>query len=640
MPTILYLDVDDEITSAAARIRGAPETKVALVLPAGSRLATSRINFRLLAREALERNRVLSIVAADPAARAIAASAGLPVHASVAEFEAAIAPAAGSPATDPSATAVGPVADAPAPTTARSRKRAATAAAAATAAGAAAGGAGSAAGLGAAGAAGAGPSAGGGDAATGPGVAAVGSAAGLAATGDPAVRPAARPEQLSADLDGAGDSEPTPVPAAGVAATSETRARSGAATTPIMPTTSIRRGQPGGLAISLGVLAVVALILVVGGYLILPQATVTVTPVAVPVGPVEFTVRADPDATSIDPVGGVIPATRLSKDFDASGEFKATGERVVQKKATGQVTFSSENTFVPVTIPSGTSVRTGSGVAFVTTQEITLPKASFATGPSRRNVGVVAVKAGPAGNVDPGTIIVAPSDIDDLLAGGGVTNRQATSGGSREVFIQVSAKDIEAAMASLTRVLDGQFDAWAAAPDDLPTGTTAFPATGQLGTPIPSVDPTTLVGKEQDTFPLSASATGTVVAVDTSQVDQIAADRISGNIPADHALQAGSVSSTHDGGQADGDLVDFRVTAKAAAIPVLDPAVLRDEIKGKAVAEARRLLERYGTVSIETWPGFVSSIPTLDLRLDLKVAGAEGLPGPSGSPSAPSPSGP
>ena len=50
--TIVYLDVDDEITSAAARIRTAEEVDVALVLPAGSRIATSRINFRLLAREA------------------------------------------------------------------------------------------------------------------------------------------------------------------------------------------------------------------------------------------------------------------------------------------------------------------------------------------------------------------------------------------------------------------------------------------------------------------------------------------------------------------------------------------------------------------------------------------------------------
>ncbi|MGZ6339379.1 MAG: hypothetical protein ACXWNG_03335, partial [Candidatus Limnocylindrales bacterium] len=60
---VFYLDVDDEITSAAQRIRSTTDRTVALVLPAGSRLATSRINFRLLAREAGERARSLVIVA-------------------------------------------------------------------------------------------------------------------------------------------------------------------------------------------------------------------------------------------------------------------------------------------------------------------------------------------------------------------------------------------------------------------------------------------------------------------------------------------------------------------------------------------------------------------------------------------------
>ena len=50
---VIYLDVDDEITSAAARIRTVEGRRVALVLPHGSRVATSRINFRLLARDAL-----------------------------------------------------------------------------------------------------------------------------------------------------------------------------------------------------------------------------------------------------------------------------------------------------------------------------------------------------------------------------------------------------------------------------------------------------------------------------------------------------------------------------------------------------------------------------------------------------------
>lgn len=84
---IVYLEIDDEITSAAARIRASDASRIAVVLPYGSRVATSRINFRLLSRDALTHEKRLSVVAADPATRALAASAGLPVFSSVAEYE-------------------------------------------------------------------------------------------------------------------------------------------------------------------------------------------------------------------------------------------------------------------------------------------------------------------------------------------------------------------------------------------------------------------------------------------------------------------------------------------------------------------------------------------------------------------------
>ena len=106
----LYLDVDDEITSAVARIRAATDDKIALVLPYGSRLATSRINFRLLAREAEAQGRGLEIVAPDAAARALAAAAGLVVHPSVAALEAA---AAGHPLPDADVAAGAAEEDAP-----------------------------------------------------------------------------------------------------------------------------------------------------------------------------------------------------------------------------------------------------------------------------------------------------------------------------------------------------------------------------------------------------------------------------------------------------------------------------------------------------------------------------------------------
>ena len=86
---IYYLDIDDEITSAAARLRDSSDSRIALVLSAGSRVATSRINFLLLAREAKRRHKRLAIIAADPTVQSIARSAELPVYASVGEYEAA-----------------------------------------------------------------------------------------------------------------------------------------------------------------------------------------------------------------------------------------------------------------------------------------------------------------------------------------------------------------------------------------------------------------------------------------------------------------------------------------------------------------------------------------------------------------------
>ena len=50
--SVCYLDVQDEITDAVARLRAASDGRVIVVLPPGSRIGTSRINFRLLLREA------------------------------------------------------------------------------------------------------------------------------------------------------------------------------------------------------------------------------------------------------------------------------------------------------------------------------------------------------------------------------------------------------------------------------------------------------------------------------------------------------------------------------------------------------------------------------------------------------------
>jgi hypothetical protein len=87
---VWYLDGDDEITDAVARLRDATDERVVFVVPTGSRIATGRINFRLLAREAAARDLRLAIASPDTQVRAMAASAGVLALGTAAEAEAAL----------------------------------------------------------------------------------------------------------------------------------------------------------------------------------------------------------------------------------------------------------------------------------------------------------------------------------------------------------------------------------------------------------------------------------------------------------------------------------------------------------------------------------------------------------------------
>ncbi len=87
---VWYLDSDDEITDAVARLRNATDERVVFVVPTGSRIATGRINFKLLHREAAARGLTLAIASPDVQVRAMAASAGVLGLPTATEAEAAL----------------------------------------------------------------------------------------------------------------------------------------------------------------------------------------------------------------------------------------------------------------------------------------------------------------------------------------------------------------------------------------------------------------------------------------------------------------------------------------------------------------------------------------------------------------------
>jgi hypothetical protein len=594
---IFYLDIDDEITSAAARIRGTEDLAVVLVLPAGSRIATSRINFRLLAREAQQRSRRLSIVAPDASARALAATAGLPVYASTLEYESSLAERAGGgevaapPSVPAAGAAVQPSAPAPdaGPAVAQARRLTSDELAAR-------------------------------DAALAGGV--VGGASGSTP----------RSGSSGRDVDrGPGRVE--------VPEHHATAGRLGPSTGLGPERHQAARPRPRHrrrTALLVGLLLVVFLGVAGGAaaYLLLPTASIVLTVRSTPVAPVEFVATADPAATVPDPAAAVVPAIRLEFPLAASGTFKSTGKRVDEAPAVGSVRWTNCDPTRAYTIPQGTLVRTGTGAAFATDEAVFLPVAIL--NPPRitcqdRAVDVTAAKAGPAGNVAAGTITVIPGQYNSVVIS--ALNPAPTSGGIRNEFPKVTQKDVTAALAALGKQLDAQLVAGAAAPAGLPSGSTAFPETATRGAAIPSVDPTTLVDQEVAQFDLGATATGTIVSVDQAPILALGETRLAAAVPADRDMVAGSGLVTVGPGTVDGQRVRFGVTARADSAPRVDESALRTQLKGRSPAEARAILAPYGDATVTLWPSWATTIPTFDARVDLRVEGLADL-SPTPAPSA------
>ncbi|HEX4898726.1 MAG TPA: baseplate J/gp47 family protein [Candidatus Limnocylindrales bacterium] len=558
MAAIVYLDVDDEITSAAARIRALDDERIGLVLPLGSRLATSRINFRLLAREAEARGKRIEVVTNDASARALAASAGLPTHVSVAAFEAPPAP-------------------------------------------------------------------------PGPPV----SPAGPPATADWHHQPAGADDARSAAV---GAPPPPPIdddsPTVAMPVIQRPADRKAA-----VPQVGRRPPQRRGPVVA-AIFLVAALVLAIGtaGFVLLPNAEIVIVPASESVGPLELNVTAQSGVTRPDPVNLLVPATRFTFEVAASNTFPATGVKVTETTATGEVTFSSLDTGNSNTIDSGSIVETESGIEFRTTAEITLPPAEigivdnkFVVIPSTEKVGVEAVTIGPSGNVAANTIVVVPKKENAQRTT--VTNETATAGGTHTETLQVQGSDIAAALAALDIAMAEEFERQIVDATGVPEGTTLFPETKSLGEATPSVDPATLVGTDAEQFDLGLTAEGTVIGADPGPVESLAQARIRTEVDDGFRLVEESIIVTPGEPIVAGSVITFPVTVEALEVRLVDGDALLGRVRGLGLPQARTILKAYGDVTITVWPDWVTTIPTLEGRATLTIdAAADASPSPGSGP--------
>ena len=350
---------------------------------------------------------------------------------------------------------------------------------------------------------------------------------------------------------------------------------------------------------------------------VLPSGAVTLAPASRLVRvPVEIV--ADPAQAQPDPASLVIPARVVEVRVRTSVSMLTSGlQEQPNARATGIVVFTNRRAN-SVTIPEGTVIRTtgGTTVRFATTQLAIMP----AEQGGAVSVPIEALEAGPIGNVAPETINAIDGAIAfDLF----VVNPEPTAGGAVLTVATVTEADQEAlreaglaqlrqqAIVAMQGLLgDNEF----LAPDTLRVA----------GTPRETFSH--FVGEKADSLSLDMQAIMTATAVNERGAQTVALQALHAVLAEGVALIPGSETygrqTTLESGEA--GQVTFSLVATGRAAPVMDPARIRELVRGQTLPEAAsRLQGAYdlaGPPQIEVWPAWLGRLPWLGARITVDLA--------------------
>lgn len=329
---------------------------------------------------------------------------------------------------------------------------------------------------------------------------------------------------------------------------------------------------------------VLAAALVLGVIALLPQATVTLTPVAQSVE-TELIVHADPNASSVDFQTLTFPARVDQVELVMPGEIETIETELAPVGlAQGTVIFVNRTEQVQ-TIPVSTTVSTSAGqlIDFVTVQTATIPAGIGAITPTR----VIAVEPGPAGNVRAGQINRFADPSYGLLAR--VVNEEPLTGGTMEPAKIVVQDDKERLQAYLRQKV--YQEGLKRLQDSLQGQEFISPETLQVI--VLDVSYNEFSGDFSDTFSgeMQAVVRGTVVG--GYNANRLALAALQAQVPPGFELDieglhfgAGEVLNVQDG------VVTFKIVASGQYAPVIDAQEVARKIAWLPIGEAQALLDQ------------------------------------------------
>lgn len=351
-------------------------------------------------------------------------------------------------------------------------------------------------------------------------------------------------------------------------------------------------------------------------YMLIPSATITLTPATQPIN-ASIEIVADPTLEQLD-MAGFVPARLVRMEVGDSGLTPTTGERdVPNARATGAVVFTNL-LGGPAVIPQGAGLRTTSGapVRFATTQAVSIEGRLGAT----VSVEIKAVDPGPTGNVTGGKINAIDGPLGLQLS---VTNPLPTEGGDAAPQAAVTADD-------RTRLHDqllGQLQQTAIdrIEDQLKSGEFLIPDSITV-TQVIAETYDQSVGEPANVLHLALRIAVSGILVQEEDLRVVARTALGREVPADNALipeatafERNPLITLDEEGRA-----HFTVTARGASVALIDHAAVLRLSRGQSVTTARQRLQAALSLAqppqIDVFPRwFAGRVPWMEFRIKVKV---------------------
>jgi hypothetical protein len=372
-------------------------------------------------------------------------------------------------------------------------------------------------------------------------------------------------------------------------------------------------GRIGSLAIFVFALAFLG----VAAVYVIPGATVTLYP-----DTRDLTVTAmvvgDPAVEIADYAAGLIPARVIRVEVSWRGSAATTGTTdVPDAPATGTVVFINQQA-EPVTVPSGTVVRTSSGttIRFRTTRSVEVPGARGAT----TEVPILALDAGPWGNVDANLI----NQIEGALALQlNVRNLAPTQGGGIRQTKSVTQADLDRlrgqVLQQLFQLSKAEIANWMTESEFLAEESLALFS-------ILEEDYDRYVGEQADSVEMEMTALIQGFVVDTTEGYGVVYTTLANETPRGYRLlpetitqpRRGEVLQVDDQGR-----VTFLMQGRARIAAEVDVDAVTEIIRGQAVDQASAWILANVAVRrepvIDVWPPWLGRLPHLPIRIDTQI---------------------